>query len=201
MWHLAAVFVLEVNLISKVWMEVFQWRIQNDSFIDGFMGEEHHKNDYISVFHSWLHAHICTFHTPKFLRRFCFCPLVSLLLCLNPFAANILSHWCISLCPAAEVSAVLRLDARVVGQTRWAPISQLSWDQTFCLQLERVSEIGWMCLITMQNHCRENLKEAEKRYESREYQKKKTAISLRRKMCSKKKKKKKLTVNRIPPRI
>ncbi|XP_029684895.1 serine/threonine-protein kinase N2-like isoform X2 [Takifugu rubripes] len=43
--------------------------------------------------------------------------------------------------PAAEVSAVLRLDARVVGQTRWAPSSRLSWDQTFCLQLERTREL------------------------------------------------------------
>eukprot|EP00066_Takifugu_rubripes_P024566 XP_011613832.1 PREDICTED: serine/threonine-protein kinase N2-like [Takifugu rubripes] len=41
----------------------------------------------------------------------------------------------------AEVSAVLRLDARVVGQTRWAPSSRLSWDQTFCLQLERTREL------------------------------------------------------------
>uniref|UniRef100_A0A674NN99 protein kinase C n=1 Tax=Takifugu rubripes TaxID=31033 RepID=A0A674NN99_TAKRU len=40
-----------------------------------------------------------------------------------------------------EVSAVLRLDARVVGQTRWAPSSRLSWDQTFCLQLERTREL------------------------------------------------------------
>ncbi|CAG09639.1 unnamed protein product, partial [Tetraodon nigroviridis] len=40
-----------------------------------------------------------------------------------------------------EVSAVLRLDARVVGQTRWAPSSQMSWDQSFCLQLERAREL------------------------------------------------------------
>uniref|UniRef100_H3DH38 protein kinase C n=1 Tax=Tetraodon nigroviridis TaxID=99883 RepID=H3DH38_TETNG len=41
----------------------------------------------------------------------------------------------------SEVSAVLRLDARVVGQTRWAPSSQMSWDQSFCLQLERAREL------------------------------------------------------------
>lgn len=70
---------------------------------------------------------------------------------------------------------MLRLDARVVGQTRWAPSSPLSWDQTFCLQLERVREIGWMCLITMQNHSGENWKEGEKRRESRE-QKKRAAF-------------------------
>lgn len=75
--------------------------------------------------------------------------------CWNQAHAKVPSDWWIhGLRPAAEVSAVLRLDARVVGQTRWAPSSRLSWDQTFCLQLERVSKAGWMCFITMQKHCR-----------------------------------------------
>lgn len=43
-------------------------------------------------------------------------------------------------CPSVEVCAVLRLDGRVVGRTRWAAAHRLSWDQTFCFQLERVSE-------------------------------------------------------------
>ncbi|XP_036954518.1 serine/threonine-protein kinase N2-like [Acanthopagrus latus] len=43
--------------------------------------------------------------------------------------------------PSAEVSAVLRLDTRVVDRTRWAAISRLSWDQTFCIQLERSREL------------------------------------------------------------
>ncbi|XP_014185289.1 serine/threonine-protein kinase N2 isoform X3 [Haplochromis burtoni] len=37
-----------------------------------------------------------------------------------------------------EISGVLRLDGRVVGRTRWASISRLSWDQTFYIQLERL---------------------------------------------------------------
>uniref|UniRef100_A0A7N9ARK3 protein kinase C n=1 Tax=Mastacembelus armatus TaxID=205130 RepID=A0A7N9ARK3_9TELE len=37
--------------------------------------------------------------------------------------------------------AVLRLDGRVVGQTCWAAVSRLSWDQTFCIQLERSREL------------------------------------------------------------
>ncbi|XP_026178367.1 serine/threonine-protein kinase N2-like isoform X2 [Mastacembelus armatus] len=41
----------------------------------------------------------------------------------------------------AEISAVLRLDGRVVGQTCWAAVSRLSWDQTFCIQLERSREL------------------------------------------------------------
>lgn len=35
---------------------------------------------------------------------------------------------------------MLRLDGRVVGRTCWAAVNRLSWDQTFCIQLERVSE-------------------------------------------------------------
>ncbi|KAL7391408.1 hypothetical protein ABVT39_008987 [Epinephelus coioides] len=42
---------------------------------------------------------------------------------------------------AAEISAVLRLDTRVVGQTRCAAVSRLNWDQTFCIQLERSREL------------------------------------------------------------
>ncbi|KAM4578309.1 serine/threonine-protein kinase N2-like isoform 2-T2 [Fundulus diaphanus] len=42
---------------------------------------------------------------------------------------------------AAEVSAVLRLDGRVVGRTGWAAESRLSWDQVFYVQLERSREL------------------------------------------------------------
>ncbi|XP_029367272.1 serine/threonine-protein kinase N2-like isoform X2 [Echeneis naucrates] len=41
----------------------------------------------------------------------------------------------------AEISAVLRLDGRLVGRTRWAGVSRLSWDQTFCIHLERSREL------------------------------------------------------------
>ncbi|XP_034397796.1 serine/threonine-protein kinase N2-like [Cyclopterus lumpus] len=41
----------------------------------------------------------------------------------------------------SEISAVLRLDSRVVGRTRWCAASRLNWDQTFCIQLERSREL------------------------------------------------------------
>ncbi|XP_047446966.1 serine/threonine-protein kinase N2-like isoform X2 [Mugil cephalus] len=41
----------------------------------------------------------------------------------------------------SKISAVLRLDGRVVGQTHWAATGGLSWDQTFCIQLERSREL------------------------------------------------------------
>uniref|UniRef100_A0A671X7G0 protein kinase C n=1 Tax=Sparus aurata TaxID=8175 RepID=A0A671X7G0_SPAAU len=50
-------------------------------------------------------------------------------------------QWRVILCLSAEVSAVLRLDTRVVDRTRWAAVSRLSWDQTFCIQLERSREL------------------------------------------------------------
>ncbi|KAA8592445.1 hypothetical protein FQN60_017900 [Etheostoma spectabile] len=53
----------------------------------------------------------------------------------------------------AEISAVLRLDSRVVGRTRWAAVSRLTWDQTFCIQLERSRELEvtvfWRDQMTM----------------------------------------------------
>lgn len=41
----------------------------------------------------------------------------------------------------SEVSAVLRLDGRVVGRTSWAAVGKLTWDQSFCLQLQRSREL------------------------------------------------------------
>ncbi|KAF7660009.1 hypothetical protein LDENG_00290220 [Lucifuga dentata] len=43
--------------------------------------------------------------------------------------------------PSTEVSAVLRLDSRAVGRTCWGPVSKLTWDQSFCIQLERSREL------------------------------------------------------------
>ncbi len=40
---------------------------------------------------------------------------------------------------AAEVSTVLKLDNTVVGQTAWRTVGEQAWDQTFTLELERVS--------------------------------------------------------------
>uniref|UniRef100_A0AAR2KI74 protein kinase C n=1 Tax=Pygocentrus nattereri TaxID=42514 RepID=A0AAR2KI74_PYGNA len=38
-----------------------------------------------------------------------------------------------------EISAVLKLDNTVVGQTTWKPVSNQSWDQKFTLELDRVT--------------------------------------------------------------
>ena len=40
---------------------------------------------------------------------------------------------------AAEVSAVLKLENNVVGQTPWKTVGEQAWDQTFTVELERVS--------------------------------------------------------------
>ncbi|XP_060775731.1 serine/threonine-protein kinase N2 isoform X3 [Neoarius graeffei] len=40
-----------------------------------------------------------------------------------------------------EISAVLKLDNTVVGQTNWRPISNQSWDQKFTLELDRSREL------------------------------------------------------------
>lgn len=45
---------------------------------------------------------------------------------------------CLCVC-AAEVSAVLKLDNTVVGQTAWRTVGEQAWDQTFTVELERVS--------------------------------------------------------------
>lgn len=37
-----------------------------------------------------------------------------------------------------EISAVLKLDNTVVGQTSWRPVSNQAWDQKFTLELDRV---------------------------------------------------------------
>uniref|UniRef100_A0A8C2A7J2 protein kinase C n=1 Tax=Cyprinus carpio TaxID=7962 RepID=A0A8C2A7J2_CYPCA len=40
-----------------------------------------------------------------------------------------------------EISAVLKLDNTVVGQTHWKPVSNQSWDQKFTLELDRSREL------------------------------------------------------------
>uniref|UniRef100_A0A8C5XZN2 Serine/threonine-protein kinase N1 n=1 Tax=Microcebus murinus TaxID=30608 RepID=A0A8C5XZN2_MICMU len=42
----------------------------------------------------------------------------------------------------SEVSTVLKLDNTVVGQTSWKPCGPNAWDQSFTLELERVSCLG-----------------------------------------------------------
>lgn len=51
---------------------------------------------------------------------------------------------------AAEVSAVLKLDNTVVGQTVWRTVGEQAWDQTFTVELERVSvSCGALFTITI----------------------------------------------------
>lgn len=45
---------------------------------------------------------------------------------------------CVCVCVTDEISAVLKLDNTVVGQTSWKPVSNQSWDQKFTLELDRV---------------------------------------------------------------
>ena len=47
---------------------------------------------------------------------------------------------CVFVCVClAEVSAVLKLENSVVGQTAWRPVGEEAWSQTFSLELERVT--------------------------------------------------------------
>ncbi|XP_039620269.1 serine/threonine-protein kinase N2 isoform X2 [Polypterus senegalus] len=43
--------------------------------------------------------------------------------------------------PSMEISAVLKLDNKMVGRTNWRPISNQAWDQCFCIELERSREL------------------------------------------------------------
>lgn len=51
---------------------------------------------------------------------------------------------CVCVC-VAEVSAVLKLDNGVVGQTAWKTVGEQAWDQTFTVELERVSKHTRRC--------------------------------------------------------
>ncbi|KYO28147.1 serine/threonine-protein kinase N2 [Alligator mississippiensis] len=42
---------------------------------------------------------------------------------------------------SSEVSAVLKVDNTVMGQTAWKPVGLDAWDQTFALELERAREL------------------------------------------------------------
>ncbi len=42
------------------------------------------------------------------------------------------------MCFTAEVSAVLKLENTVVGQTFWKTVGEQAWDQTITVELERV---------------------------------------------------------------
>uniref|UniRef100_A0A8C8JXB5 protein kinase C n=1 Tax=Oncorhynchus tshawytscha TaxID=74940 RepID=A0A8C8JXB5_ONCTS len=48
---------------------------------------------------------------------------------------------CVSNEPYPEVSAVLKMDNSVVGQTAWKSVGEQAWDQTFTVELERSREM------------------------------------------------------------
>lgn len=47
----------------------------------------------------------------------------------------------------AEVSAVLKVDNRVMGRTHWRPQGKEAWGQNFSTELERVSTLVVLVLI------------------------------------------------------
>lgn len=53
---------------------------------------------------------------------------------------SLVKHYnpCFRLCPD-EVLAVLKVDNKVVGQTNWGPVNNQAWDQSFAIELDRVS--------------------------------------------------------------
>nr|XP_015222667.1 PREDICTED: serine/threonine-protein kinase N3 [Lepisosteus oculatus]XP_015222668.1 PREDICTED: serine/threonine-protein kinase N3 [Lepisosteus oculatus] len=42
---------------------------------------------------------------------------------------------------SADISAVLKLDNKMVGRTNWRPVSNQAWDQSFSIELERSREL------------------------------------------------------------
>lgn len=46
---------------------------------------------------------------------------------------------CLCLCVLAEISAVLKVDNRIVGRTHWRQLGKEAWGQSFSIELERVS--------------------------------------------------------------
>lgn len=42
---------------------------------------------------------------------------------------------------SSEISAVLKVDNKIVGRTHWRPLSKEAWNQSFCIELERSREL------------------------------------------------------------
>lgn len=53
---------------------------------------------------------------------------------------------CLCVCLTVEVSAVMKLENTVVGQTVWRTVGEQAWDQTFTVELERVRH-STLCLL------------------------------------------------------
>lgn len=47
---------------------------------------------------------------------------------------------------SVEISAVLKVDNKIVGRTHWRPLSKEAWNQSFSIELERVSANKFYCI-------------------------------------------------------
>lgn len=54
--------------------------------------------------------------------------------------SSVFKNRCLCVCFTAEVSAVLKLENTVVGQSVWKTVGEQAWDQTFTVELERVRQ-------------------------------------------------------------
>uniref|UniRef100_A0A8C5FIT4 protein kinase C n=1 Tax=Gadus morhua TaxID=8049 RepID=A0A8C5FIT4_GADMO len=63
--------------------------------------------------------------------------------CHRLFGASCVPHLTESLCASlsAEISAVLKVDNRIVGHTPWKPLGKEAWGQSFSIDLERSREL------------------------------------------------------------
>lgn len=61
-------------------------------------------------------------------------------ICLQHGKFSVVKYYnpCFLLC-LDEVLAVLKVDNKVVGQTNWGPVNNQAWDQSFVIELDRVS--------------------------------------------------------------
>uniref|UniRef100_A0A668AMG8 protein kinase C n=1 Tax=Myripristis murdjan TaxID=586833 RepID=A0A668AMG8_9TELE len=50
-------------------------------------------------------------------------------------------HWLLFFCLSAEISAVLKVDNRIVGHTHWRQLGKDAWGQSFSIELERSREL------------------------------------------------------------
>lgn len=48
---------------------------------------------------------------------------------------------------SVEISAVLKVDNKIVGRTHWRPLSKEAWNQSFSIELERVSANKFYCIL------------------------------------------------------
>uniref|UniRef100_A0A671RI20 protein kinase C n=1 Tax=Sinocyclocheilus anshuiensis TaxID=1608454 RepID=A0A671RI20_9TELE len=59
----------------------------------------------------------------------------------SPSDKMLLSFFFLLMCFSAEISAVLKVDNKIVGRTHWRPLSKEAWNQSFSIELERSREL------------------------------------------------------------